>query len=156
LEYDAVPGTVTIACKLPNGLILRVFKLEKSQEATPLGQHDIDIARDTGKRITIAGNAAPHGKSPLAPISGGYALTHNVDADTWEQWLAANINSDLVRNKMIFAHAKQNELDAEARANETRLSGLERLDTQGDKRMPTQRTQLSAGAINPLETAVRG
>jgi len=157
-----MPGTVTVGCKLPNGLILRVFQMADSQEMSPLGVRDVKVARDTGKHIRINGNAAPKGRSPTdaagnyIPIIGGYALTHGVDADLWDAWFAANKDTDMVRNGMIFAHAKTSEVEAAARGNEARKSGLEPMDTQGDVRMPKQRTRLSGGSIAPLETARPG
>jgi hypothetical protein len=150
-------GFVTVACKYPPGVIIRGFKMVPRQEIIMGGQtRDIVEAVPTGEIFVIKGPGAPFGQSPKAPVSSGFALTANVDAAVWEQWLAQNKDSELVRNGLIFAHAKPAELDAVTRANETRRTGLEPMTPDGDPRMPKSRTQLAGGALSGLETAARG
>jgi hypothetical protein len=123
-------GTVTVACKLPHGLWLKVFRTEdwdepvmgggyrKTTRAVELPEH----------RVLIGGVAAPFGMSPASPMVAGYALTHGVPAAVWEKWLDDNKDSDIVRKKLIFAYAKEADTAAAAKENEGRRSGLEPLD----------------------------
>lgn len=119
-------GTVTVACKMPNGLILQNYRM--TEQPVPVmggGMRMEKIAQKTGPAVKINGPATPVGMAPRAPMVGGYALTHNVDADVWEQWLANNLESDLVKNKIIFAHEKKADTSAQAREQRSVLSGLE-------------------------------
>lgn len=123
--------TVTIACKLPSGLLLRVFKMEESQEPVMGGGfRSVKVARQVGETVRINGCAHPQDKAPLQPIvqGTGYALTPGVDKEFWDTWLAQNKDLMAVRNGLIFAHEKEASTVAEAREKKSVRSGLERLD----------------------------
>lgn len=66
---------VTVACKLPNGLEI---------------EH-------RGTTVVLAG-------SHSAGSVGGYGLTPNVDADWFDDWMAANLGHPAVANEIIFAN----------------------------------------------------
>ncbi len=104
-----MPGTCTVALKLPNGLVLEL------------------PGRPT---ITVRGFAVPYGVAPALSIIGGYALTPNVDADFFEEWLLVNENLELVKKGLIFAHAKASDASAQAREFAELRSGLEALDSE--------------------------
>lgn len=141
-----MPGTVTVACKMPNGLILELTELFDHTEPLPGGgTKTVPMHRRTGKRVTIAGPAAPAGMAPKAPVMGGYALTHGIDADFWKQWLEQNKHSDLVRNKMIFAHEKQDSVEGRAREQAELRSGLEPMSQERDPRSPGRVTKADVG-----------
>src|SRR5580765_5333748 len=97
--------TVTVACKLPNGLQLEL-------EGKP--------------RVIIKGTSVPYG-APTHDV-GGYALTPNVDADFFNEWQAKYKDYVPVKRGLIFAYTKPQ--DATARAMEMRdeKSGLEPID----------------------------
>lgn len=155
-------GTVTVGCKLPNGLILRLFYQETVQELQLGGQtRDVTISRQhpNAPRVHINGNMARHGE-PLVDANGetinvqsGYAYTSGVDAEFMEAWMEQNKDSMLVKNKIILVAEKQMNLRAEAKENTERKSGFERINPDNDARMPRRRQQLNGGALNPLETA---
>ena len=122
-------GSVTVACKLPAGIFMRVFKQEK-YNVPVLGGGTREETRSIpcSETIKINGNAVPFGKAPPFTIAGGYALTPNVPADIALTWMEQNKGSDLVKNNLIFIHEKTEY--AEKRAKELRAtkSGLEPLD----------------------------
>lgn len=147
-------GVVTVACKLPNGLILRLFEMAPEQELVMGGGvREVMKAHDLGTRVEINGNTPPFGQALLdsqgEPISTarGFALTTNVDADFWDEWLHQNEGSDIVKRGLIFAHARTADVRAEAREKEKVWTGLEPMrpatptDTTGDPRMPSRRTR---------------
>lgn len=153
---------VTVACKLPNGLILDGYTMETIHEMTLAGGRDIKVARHNGMRHVLNGVAtAPHRDrrddhgNPVQ-MSFGYALTHNVPKDLWDNWLSFNVRSSLVINRMVFAAPKLPDVTAMARENERRRSGQEPVDPAGDPRAPKQRIPQSVGALGELETAVAG
>jgi hypothetical protein len=124
-----MPGTVTVACKYPNGIKARLYKQMTVQQAVfGGGVRDIQIPVPSGDLVTFKGPAAPFGVLPKIPIVGGYALTSGIDADWFAEWLKQNETTDLVKNKIVFAHAK----DTHAMANEHKdvRSGLEPLNTE--------------------------
>jgi hypothetical protein len=134
-----MPGTVTVACKLPHGLKLRLFNMVDSQE--PIlggGYRTVKVAREMPKSVTLKGWSHAQNMAPDAQIIGGYALTPNVDKDFWDAWLAQNQELDAVRNNLIFAHDKSVNAEAESKEKRDVRSGLERLDP---KKLPKGVTQ---------------
>jgi len=122
-----MPGVLTVGCKLPNGITIRKYVLKERPEQKPGGGTVMIMAPEfTGETITIKGNAVAFGVIPEHATVGGYALTPNVDADSFEQWLKDNANSDLVRNKIIVSHTK--DTAGLARENKDRRTGLEPRD----------------------------
>lgn len=141
-EPKTTGETVTVACKLPNGLILRVFEMITSQEPVPSGGfRDVKVSQVMGEPVTIYGNATQVGVVPPCRIVAGYALTPGVSKDFWELWLAQNEQSDLVKNGIVFANPDDRSSEAQAKDGSKILSGLEPLatDRQGkmiDTRIP--------------------
>lgn len=128
---------VTVACKLPNGLILRLFRMEDRSEAVMGGgTRAIKAAVQVGGHVVIKGAEAPFGVVPKFPIVGGYALTHGVDAEFMEKWLADNADLDVVRNNLIFV-SPSNEVATDRSEEQSAVrSGLEGLVPDNDPRIP--------------------
>jgi len=161
-----MPGVVTIACKLPLGIVMQEFRMMPEREQTPMGVRETTVARPTGKACTINGNAAAPGKNRLDPsgvpvhiTQGGYALTPNVDADLWESWLSHHKDHPMVVNRMIFA-AKGGDVNAISRENDARRSGMEPMirptetAPEGDPRAPAKRQRVGDGrAVSAVATA---
>lgn len=121
--------SVTVACKLPHGLVMRVFDMVKTDE--PMyggGFKTIEQARERSDRVIINGNSHPQNEAPGCQIVGGYALTYGVDKSFWELWIKQNASSAMVKNKLIFAHEGLKNAEAEAKEKDGVRSGLERLD----------------------------
>jgi hypothetical protein len=78
--------TVTVACKLPHGLELRLYKVEKDTPAQLL----------PGDPVVLAGTNADN-------AVGGYGLTENVDAAFFAAWMDQNQTFPAVRAGLIFA-----------------------------------------------------
>ena len=136
-------GTVSVACKLPHGLQLRVFDMiTTSEPVMGGGMRDVKTARQVGEPVIIKGNAHPQNEAPRAEISSGYAITHGVDKDFWDLWVTQNASHEAVRNGLIFAHEKVGNTAAEAREKVEVRSNLERLDPtklpRGLESAPTQ------------------
>ena len=93
-------STVTIGCKLPNGIWLKVG------EKKPV--------RINGWNNNVI-QGAEHG------------LTENVPADLWEAWLKEHAESKLVKGGFIFASKNERETKAKAKDNKANKSGHEQL-----------------------------
>ena len=111
-----MPGTLTVGCRHPNGIIMRLYAMvDVDQQVMGGGVRSVKEARaliDKGE-VKLNGCARFVGKDMPHDIRGGAGLTYGVDADFYAEW--ARQNPDLVRNKVVFAHAKPNETTAEAK-----------------------------------------
>jgi hypothetical protein len=139
--------TVTVACKLPHGVILRVFEWEEFDEPMRDGTirrgrrgRPIDDQQFTirGTWVGSAGQAYHAHNSAVAELlPGGFALTQGVPKELWDLWHEQNRHSALVKNKIIFAHATHTTMQTEAAGFRDVKSGLEPLDpARPGERMP--------------------
>lgn len=164
-------GSVTVACKIPQGLVLQLQHPMSRRVPTGRGAEDdyavIEVMVFGGKRYHVFGPAMPAQVGPdyILPhaVEGGYALTRGIPADFWRQWLEQNKLADYVVNKMIFA------MDAESSQSKARehgelKSGLEPLSQETgangvlkDRRVPKSiNTNVSRVAYDAERDAERG
>jgi hypothetical protein len=100
------------------------------------GFRDVDVYQPEGPRVTIVGSAYPQDRGPTHPLSKGFAITRDVDADFMAAWMKANADMDIVKKGLIFFHEKQASGDAMSKERQGERSGLERLDPTDKKMMP--------------------
>jgi hypothetical protein len=122
--------SVTVACKIPNGLILRVFKMVERPESGPLHSRTVKVSEQVGDSITIHGPAYATGSLPTYTIIGGYALTSNVPREFYETWQEQNKDSTFVQNKLVFAYESHDHAVGQAKELEKKKSGLEPIDPE--------------------------
>lgn len=131
IERSDAGAKVTVACKLPAGLVLRGQKKVQEREAVlGGGVREFDVWRPTGAMVEILGTATPYGQAPKTLIIGGYALTHNVPKDLWDNWLEGNAEGSLVKNKIVFAYEKAADAQDAAKDHESTVSGFEPIDPE--------------------------
>ena len=129
--------TVTVACKIPNGLYLRVFEfVDHDEPVLGGGIRTVKTAVPKGEKVLINGPAVPFGVHPKHRIEEGYALTYNVDKELWDLWFEQNKDTDIVKNKLIWASEKPDNMRGFARENAARLSGMEPVTPGNDYRVP--------------------
>ncbi len=128
-ERSDAGAKVTVACKLPGGIVLRAY-VESSESEAVLGggTREAKVFRWNGEEATVFGVSVPFGQVPKCLIVGGYALTPNVPKDLWDNWLAANRNSDMVKHRLIFAHERADYAQDKAKEHEATRSGFEPID----------------------------
>jgi hypothetical protein len=121
-------ATVVIGCKLPNGIMLRQFRMVK--KTRNIGGHyfEEEMAEDTGRRFTVRGPAVPFAQIPNIQIVGGYALTPGVPQDLAEIWFEQNKDADCVVNQLMFWEIDVDRAAARARELNAVRSGLEPVD----------------------------
>lgn len=130
--------TVTIACKLPHGIVIH-REVKRMRPVAVLGGGTRDEAyfeRVHGSEITIFGNARAVGKSFRTRVVGGFALTQGVPKDLWEAWLESHRDMPAVRNGLIKALPNVGQAAEYSRENAKIKSGLEPLNPDGDERRP--------------------
>lgn len=93
-------STVTIGCKLPNGIIMQVE-----------GHKDVRI----------------NGWNNNAIIGADHGLTEDVPAAVWEAWSNLHAESKLVKGGFIFATKNEREAKAKAKDQKDNKSGHEQL-----------------------------
>jgi hypothetical protein len=105
---------LTIACKMPNGIILEVGAQ----------------GEENYQRITL--NGANQGRMErgvwIPATIGGYGLTENVPAKVWHQWLAKHKRTPMVLNGLVYAHEEKESVIAFAGDHEKQVTGFEPLD----------------------------
>ena len=134
---------VTVGCKIPNGLVLRNFKMVDADEAM-MGSapRAIKKAEQVGEYVVINGpRRLPNGDDPLALANAGYVLTYGVDEAFMTEWMRANKDHPAVEKGLIKVHAKANEVKAIVKDFADQPTGLEPLSPDGDKRVPKNRGQ---------------
>lgn len=117
--------TVTIACKLPNGLRLDVTGKDGVRQSVTIRGNRLATNPD-GLPIQsheIAGN-------PLSSmLADSYGLTPNVPADFWAQWAKENANYTPYKLGMVFAQGEHASAAAQAREVYADVkTGLEPMD----------------------------
>lgn len=136
---EASSGRVTVACKLPNGLVLRIFDFVDSEDPLPGGgTRGFKIARQRREVYVLRGPAHYLDKPRAVDVAGGFALTPNIPQQFWEEWLAQNDDTDIVKNGLVFAHSR--DTAGQARELFQLKSGLEPLSPDKDPR--TRRMQI--------------
>ena len=121
-----MPGVVTVACKLPNGIVLQLQE-EYARDENVMGAiKPVKYHRFGGKKVVLKGAAFPADRGPIGTtIAGGFALTHGVDADFFEKWMKQNADNDAVQKGLVFAAAKPAEAESQAKEFKDELSGFE-------------------------------
>ena len=124
-----MPGTMTVACKIPTGLVLRVF-VPESFEVPVMGggMKTVTRSRPTEWSHKLNGPARKLGQDPAHQIIHGAGLTHGVDADLFALWLEQNKTSDYVVKGLVFGHEKHASAVAQAQDHRSELSGMEPVD----------------------------
>ena len=124
-----MPGQVTVACKLPHGLILQLCKEVEEPEQGQAGHKLVKVWKRQPERVKINGYLAKYQPDlPPAAENSSYALTHGVDKEFWDQWLAQNRELDMVKAKLIFASEKQDTVTQAMKTYDGTKCGLEPLD----------------------------
>lgn len=119
-------GKVTVGCKLPNGLILRLFQMvDRVENVAGGGTRTFKISEQIGEPVVIKGNKLPFGEVPEYQIVGNYALTAGVDAEFFRMWMDQNAGHEAVKNGLIFAASNQADAIDISKDNRDRRSGLE-------------------------------
>ena len=145
--------TVTVACGLPNGVLLQIYDIEEAESVLPNGRTikeniaTLNLGAGQymlhGQKIDTAALAA--GQLPdYRVIKGsapdtGYALTPGIPCAFWEQWLHQNKGSPLVKNRIVFAAGTDASAADEARDYKDLRSGFQGLNPAGDYRVPSGR-----------------
>lgn len=152
--YQTGTDTVTMGCKVPNGVVLRLFDLVDVQ----LSMNGIVLTEKQAQQregeYVLNGFSIDLGKMaggipPEHQIIGGFGLTSGIPRDFADEWFAQNAQSALVRNKIVFMERNENEARAHARDYASLQSGLQPVDPND----PSTRAGLRKGTITRDQAA---
>lgn len=143
-------GVVTVACKLPNGLILRVFDMAEDHEPV-LGGGSRKVSKAVPREDTYAvhGSAKPFNQEVDWQIIGGYGLTPNIPREFYDKWEEQNASAAYVKNALVFAYERMENCVSAAKDHKEVLSGMQPLTPNTDSRLPKS----GRGEVGKLETA---
>ena len=144
-----MPGTVTVASKLPWPITIQREQRIETTEASPAGGRPVTKWIPTGPSFVARGVAHPFGHQPPGLLNFGFALTPNIDADVWAAWVEKHKESDFITNRLVFAFAKEADVHNEIRKLESVRSGLEPIDPQRLDRV----FRGVEGKLSPLQQA---
>lgn len=121
--------TVTVACKMPHGVMIRDFAETKFMvDVLGGGKRPEKVFRPVGRPIRIKGPVVPAQFIRLVEVVGGYAITEGVDAQVFARWIDANEEAPFVTNKLIYGHEDGARVRAWAKEHAAIKSGMEPLD----------------------------
>lgn len=124
----AAAATVTVACALPNGLILDFKGAVPKKFESFLGKPAVRIR---GRNSNLDRK--------------GYGLTPNVDAEFMEAWLALNADMEIVKNGFIFVEADTDRAQAHAREKRDVKTSLDPMNQE-------VKDAKGKAIISPMET----
>jgi hypothetical protein len=121
--------TVTVACKLPHGVVIRDFQEGVMHEnVMGGGTRKVKVFRAVGQRIRIKGPQVPTPFLRLVEVVGGYAITDGVDANVFARWMSWNKENPAVVGHLIFGSEDRDSVVGMAKEMAKIKSGLEPLD----------------------------
>ena len=124
-----MPGLVTVASKLPHGLVLELEEEIKDKEPVMGGGHrEVKRWRKNGHAVTINGTVRPFGASYSPTSQEGVGLTFGVDADFFAKWLSQKKDYPPVAAGMIYAAATVEDAVDHAKEISCLKSGFEPID----------------------------
>jgi hypothetical protein len=126
--------TVTVGCKLPNGLVLHLDRMVEFKqpvmgggiEKGMIAQRMPETFTLNGCSVTLSADGRVTDVNHL--IIGGYGITPGIPKDFWDKWLEANKDTDFVVNRQVFAASDEMSARSVAIEQKAIRSGLEPLD----------------------------
>jgi hypothetical protein len=153
--------TVTIGCKMPTGLVLRVDEMvDATEQVFGGGARQIKVARQVGSPVILNGCAVniadlTSGRA-VGQVVGGFGITTGVPKDFWDKWLEQHKDDPLVVKGIVFD--AKNDATAHSMARErtpSTRSGLEPMDPQ-NLPLEFRPRRTSGGGITGIQTLTQG
>ena len=129
-----MPGTTTVACKVPTGMVLSLYRMEDHDEPLLHGGYRtvkravLDTKPNIPARVKLNGCARRIGGETPHEVAHGAGLTFGVDADFFTAWLKQNAETEIVQKGLVFAQVKAGDIQAQAKDHRALKSGLEPID----------------------------
>jgi hypothetical protein len=123
-----MPGTLTVGCRHPHGIVMRLYRKEDYDEPV-MGGGFRTVKRavpmsDRGE-VKLNGSARVVGKDQPHDIRSGAGLTYGVDADFFAEWSKQFPDFTTGKTPLVFAQTKAPEANAQARDLQPVKTGFE-------------------------------
>ncbi|MFT8720020.1 hypothetical protein [Acetobacter sp.] len=138
--------TVTVCCRLPHGLRLRLTPEGDVARRAALSKAGTPDRSPTGyvKEVVINGaNRAPN-YHPKDNVMLGCVGRTQVEKSFWDAWLAQHKDSDLVKNHCVFAELTEAKADAKSSELSQEKTGFEPIDPAELKKKGIEAAEASA------------
>lgn len=139
--------TVTVACRLPHGLVLQLQ--QKTTRPEPVmggGFRDVPVWEKVGPSVTLKGWSHPVERAASTEISNGYALTYGVDADFMATWMEQNSEHSAVKSGNIMVVTRPGDVKAKTREHLGERVGFEPHDPKNPIPEFKRRVETAAAA----------
>lgn len=148
--------TVTVICKIPQGILLQLHKEEKFNEVTMGGSREVMRFRPVGEPVHINGPAHGQNEGPRVAMSKSFAITENVSKDFWDKWMKETGQYlPATKNGLLVAAPNISQAKDIAKENQKERTGLERLDPNNlpttDKRFKLETATEQKAEIGHVE-----
>jgi hypothetical protein len=121
-------ATVVVGCKLPNGILLRQFRMVKRRRVVAGQTFDEEMSEEVGHRHVVRGPAMGFGIIPNIKIVAGFALTEGVPRDLCEVFFKQNEDAEFIRNQLLFWEPNVDRAADRARELQKLKTGFEPAD----------------------------
>lgn len=121
-------ATVTVACKILNGLRCRIHEKRKVTEVGLGVTRAVEQWVETDKEFVLNGPAHAQNEGPRCMIAAGFAITHGVPKDLWDEWRRQNSDLPAVKNGLIIAYEAPDKAIDAAKERKGLKTGLERIN----------------------------
>lgn len=119
---------VTVICKIPQGMLLQLYKREKVTEVIQGGTRDVTRFVQEHEPIHIRGPAHGQDEAPRSTLESGFAITR-VPKDFWDRWMKESGQFlPAVKNGLIKGIENPTHVADVAKENRKYKTGLERID----------------------------
>lgn len=124
---------VTIGCKLPHGLVIRLYSKSEGEDGKPVMATNSEPVKLNGAN------------DPKAIF--GFGLTQ-VDAEFWEAWIKQNPTFPAIKNGLITVQSSAAKAIDQARDNQAAKTGVEPINPDKPAKgiEPVPEKELSAAA----------
>lgn len=132
-------ATVTVGCKVQNGLRMRIGEFEEETKIIGGATRTYKIWRPFAKTYVAKGPRRLMEVDTLPPPTvNGYVLTSGIPADFMDIFMRDNAEADYVKNRMLIVISRQGEEEVQAATREGRdlRTGMEPLAQNDDTRVP--------------------
>lgn len=121
--------TVTVACKIPQGLVLQIHEKRTMKVVATHGVTEEERYFPKGEPFVLNGSAHAQNEGPRCRTVGAFAITHGVPKDMWEMWMEqTGRHHPAVLSGMLFAFPDEDRTIAAAKEKRKIVTGLERLN----------------------------
>jgi hypothetical protein len=142
--------TVTIGCKWPNGIVMRLYDVieETINVNGSMVKEKRAILREDCPEFVLNGFSIDLGQMaggipPEHAIVGGFGLTFGIPKDFAEEWFKQNSQLAAVKSGLIFMEDSENRARGHAREYAKLQSGVQPIDPSN----PAERAGLRKGSI---------